>query len=79
MWIDPIVEELHRWREDHAARFQHDLHAIAEDLRQLERDWPAPKVDPPSIRRERQAETPNRSGTGCVPCQRATDVQSGQI
>ena len=36
MWTDPIVEELHRWREAHAARFQQDLHAIVEDLRQLE-------------------------------------------
>ena len=58
MWTDPIVEELHRWREAHAARFQQNLQAIVEDLRQLERDWPAPKIDPPPIRRERQPEAP---------------------
>lgn len=63
MWTDPIVEELHRWREAHAARFQQDLRAIAEDLRQLEQDWPAPKIDPPSIRRERQPEAPTRAAT----------------
>ncbi len=56
MWTDPIVEELHRWREAHAARFQQNLQAIVEDLRQLERDWPAPKIDPPPIRGERHGE-----------------------
>ena len=63
MWTDPIVEELHRWREAHAARFQQDLQAIVEDLRQLERDWPAPKIDPPPIRHERQPEAPTRAAT----------------
>lgn len=33
---DPIVEELHRIRAEHAARFQYDIHAMAEDLRQSE-------------------------------------------
>ena len=47
MWTDQIVEELHRWREAHAARFQQNLQAIVEDLRQLERDWPAPKMGSP--------------------------------
>ena len=46
MWTDPIVEELHRIREAHAARFNHDLQAIVGDLRRLEQDWPAPKIDP---------------------------------
>jgi len=44
---DPIVEELHRIREAHSAHFNHDLRAIAEDLRRLEQEWPAPKIDPP--------------------------------
>jgi hypothetical protein len=30
---DPIVEELHQIREEFAARFQHDLHAICENFR----------------------------------------------
>jgi hypothetical protein len=30
---DPIVEELHRMREEQAARFGNDLHAICEDAR----------------------------------------------
>lgn len=33
MWKDPIVEEVRRTREAHAAKFGHDLRAIFEDLR----------------------------------------------
>jgi hypothetical protein len=47
MWTDPIVAELHRLREAHAARFNNDLRAIAVELRKIEQDWPAPKIDPP--------------------------------
>ena len=32
-WVDPIVEEIRRIREDHTARFNYDLKAICEDLR----------------------------------------------
>lgn len=54
MWTDPIVEELHDWRMAHAAQFHQDLRAMVDDLRQLEQDWPAPKIDPPSILQESQ-------------------------
>ncbi len=57
MWIDPLVEELHRWREAHAARFDHDLQAMVADLRDVEREWPAPKIAPPPVQRQPQAET----------------------
>lgn len=33
MWKDPIVEEIRQYREAYSARFNHDLHAICEDLR----------------------------------------------
>ena len=36
MWNDPIVEEIHRIREEHAARFNYDLDAIFKDLRESE-------------------------------------------
>lgn len=34
MWQDPIVEEVHRIRDEHARRFDYDLHAICEDFRE---------------------------------------------
>lgn len=37
MWKDPIVEEVRRIREEHAARFGYDLKAIYEDLKETER------------------------------------------
>jgi hypothetical protein len=33
MWRDPIVEEIHRVRDEQAKRFGYDLHAICEDIR----------------------------------------------
>lgn len=33
MWHDPIVEEIRKIREEHARKFNHDLHAICEDIR----------------------------------------------
>lgn len=47
MWTDPLVEELHRIREAHAARFGNDLRKIAEDLRKIEANWPEAKISPP--------------------------------
>jgi len=37
MWKDPIVEEVRRVRDAHAARFGYDLAAICEDFRERER------------------------------------------
>ncbi len=30
---DPIIDEIHRFREEHAAKFNYDLKKIAEDIR----------------------------------------------
>ena len=38
MWNDPIVEEVRRIRQAHAARFGYDLQAIFEDLKRQERE-----------------------------------------
>jgi hypothetical protein len=35
---DPIVEEVRKLREEHAARFNYDVDAIFDDLRRLERE-----------------------------------------
>lgn len=32
MWRDPIVEEIHRYRQEYAARFNYDLDAMCDDL-----------------------------------------------
>ncbi|MBM4031364.1 MAG: hypothetical protein FJ291_06205 [Planctomycetes bacterium] len=37
MWKDPIVEEVRRVRDAHAARFGYDLRAIYEDFKARER------------------------------------------
>lgn len=37
MWKDPIVEEIRGVRDAHAARFNYDLDAIVNDLREQER------------------------------------------
>ncbi len=37
MTADPIVEEVRRVRDEHAARFKYDLKAIDRDLKELER------------------------------------------
>jgi len=36
MWNDPIIEEIHQIRAEHAAQFNYDLAAIVKDLRKKE-------------------------------------------
>ena len=36
MWQDPIVEEIRRIRDEHAKKFNYDLHAICEDFRKMQ-------------------------------------------
>lgn len=37
MWRDPIVEEIRQYRQEYAARFNHDLKAICRDLRERQK------------------------------------------
>ena len=37
MWNDPIVEETRRLRDAYASKFNYNIHAIVEDLKQWER------------------------------------------
>ena len=37
MWKDPIVEEVRKVREEHAAAFNYNLDAIFRDLKEQER------------------------------------------
>ncbi len=38
MWEDPIVKEVRKVREAHAAKFHYNLHAIYQDLKRQERE-----------------------------------------
>ena len=37
MWVDRIVEETRKTREEHAAKFNYDLEAIYRDLKEQEK------------------------------------------
>ena len=54
-WVDPIVDEVRRARDEHAASFNYDLKAICADLRrrqgQLDREvisLPPKRAEPPT-------------------------------
>lgn len=47
---DPIVEEIRRIREAHAARFNYDLKSICADLKKKEKDCGHPVVSLPPKR-----------------------------
>lgn len=51
---DPIVDEIHRFREEYAARFDHDLEKMYQDLKRLEQDDDGPYV---SFSREQDPST----------------------
>jgi hypothetical protein len=42
---DPIVEEIHRYRQEHAAKFNYDVDAIARDIQEREKTSKARFVD----------------------------------
>ena len=60
---DPIVEEIRKIRDAHAAKFQFDLHAICEDLRRQERESGREYVSYPPRRTEAAASTSNAKAT----------------
>lgn len=47
---DPIVEEIRKIREAHAAKFNYDLKAICADLKKKEKDCGHPVVSLPPKR-----------------------------
>jgi hypothetical protein len=50
-WTDPIVDEIHRVREEIDAEFDHDLHKLCEFLREREQTREASNgVNPPETR-----------------------------
>jgi hypothetical protein len=49
-WRDTIVEEIREVRQQHAARFNHDLDAIAADFKSREQEGPYKVVSLPPRR-----------------------------
>lgn len=48
MITDPIVERLHKQREEYMERFQYDFDAIVRDIKAREASSSAPLVEPPA-------------------------------
>lgn len=46
---DPINEEIHKYRAEHARKFNFDLTAICEDLRELSRNLKTVRLSPKKI------------------------------
>lgn len=53
MWQDEIVEEIRKIRDEHAKKFNYDLKAIYQDLKEEEKKSPLKFVVPPR-RKKRQ-------------------------
>ena len=47
---DPIVEEVRKYRAEHAAKFNGDLDAICEDFRRIQRECGLKVVRHPPVR-----------------------------
>jgi hypothetical protein len=55
MIIDPIVERLHKQREEYMERFQYDFDAIIRDIKSREASFPSPLLEPPAAPRSTKA------------------------
>ncbi len=44
MWTDPIIEEIHKNRQTHAAKFNYDIHAIVKDFQDKQKRRARPVV-----------------------------------
>jgi hypothetical protein len=58
-WKDPIVEEVRKIREAHAAQFDYDLHRIFDDIRKHEQEHPErfAKIQPVRPRQRRASQS----------------------
>jgi len=55
---DPIIAEIRKIRDEHAAKFNFDLHAICEDLRKKEKSCGHPLVSLPPRRLPERPDRP---------------------
>ena len=66
MWKDPIIEETRRMKDEYAAKFNYDLQAIYQDLKELEKQLPEAQLirTQTTVEIEAQAPTAREAGTG---------------
>jgi hypothetical protein len=62
MLNDPIVEEIRRIRDEHAARFNYDLDAIFDDIKRSEKELGLPLVTLPPNRIVKPASAQDQPG-----------------
>jgi len=62
MLTDPIVEQLHKQREEYMERFQYDFDAIIRDIRAHEAASTAPLVEPTAAKPPNKAARRTRFG-----------------
>ena len=60
--LDPIVEEIRKIRDEHAARFHYDLDAIFDDFERNQKELGRPLVTLPPNRVTRPAPACDRPG-----------------
>ena len=59
MWKDPIIEETRRMKDEYASKFNYNLQAVYQDLKELEKQLPEARL----IRTEKEIhELTNRPG-----------------
>jgi hypothetical protein len=58
MWRDPIIEQIHKIRQEHAGKFNFDLKAIFADLKEQEKKSEIKLISLPvkrrSVKKEKQ-------------------------
>ena len=59
---DPIVEEVRKVRDEHAARFNYDLDTIFDDFERSQKELGLPLVTLPPKRIAKPADVPDESG-----------------
>lgn len=74
MWEDPIVAEIRKIRDEHAAKFNYDVAAIFEDIRRQEKEsgrqyvtYPPRRPEPPVEASAPKAKPKRRKKRGVVP------------
>lgn len=59
MWKDPIVEETRRMKDEYASKFNYNLQAVYQDLKELEKQLPETRLirTQPVVKNPLQAHT----------------------